>query len=289
LNTLNNIFNEPIEIDGVSEDNPIKIYPIILSDYEKFQELSKILYISKNHFPDTDFPLLGLIFQLRESLQMSYENLIATFEKLFSMVTKEDVKFVSNNKIEGFVLINKQNEIDRLDIFFEKLLLLLEKIEKKITCNKEIKNEKHNSECKENDLSNFNIITINNYDLIREVVMKQNLMFEEKVYKNEKVREWAKKTLEAKSKNQPKIGIEEVITTVSTLTGKHYSDLKKYSIYQIYSDFYRIRKGKAYDISITARCQGADIEVEDFAEDLDIYKNPYDGLFVDSNKLNKIN
>ena len=289
MNTLNNIFNEPIEIDGVSEDNPIKIYPIILSDYEKFQELSKILYISKNHFPDTDFPLLGLIFQLRESLQMSYENLIATFEKLFSMVTKEDVKFVSNNKIEGFVLINKQNEIDRLDIFFEKLLLLLEKIEKKITCNKEIKNEKHNSECKENDLSNFNIITINNYDLIREVVMKQNLMFEEKVYKNEKVREWAKKTLEAKSKNQPKIGIEEVITTVSTLTGKHYSDLKKYSIYQIYSDFYRIRKGKAYDISITARCQGADIEVEDFAEDLDIYKNPYDGLFVDSNKLNKIN
>ena len=114
-------------------------------------------------------------------------------------------------------------------------------------------------------------------------------MFEQKIYKNKIVQEWAMQVIESKMKDRAKIGMEEMITTVSIFTGKHYWDLEKYSIYQIYSEFYRIRKSKAYDFSMMAACQGAKVDNIDFAEDLDIYKNPYDDLFVSNDKLNKFN
>ena len=133
------------------------------------------------------------------------------------------------------------------------------------------------------------IINPNNYEIVREIIMKQNVMFERKVFKSKIVQDWAMKVLESKMKGHAKIGIEEMLTTVSTRTGKHYWDLEKYSIYQIYSEFYRIRKGKEYDFSMMAACQGAEIDSIDFAEDLDLYKSPYDDLFVDNDKLNKFN
>lgn len=130
-----------------------------------------------------------------------------------------------------------------------------------------------------------NIIHRENYDEIRKIVMRQNIMFEPRIYKNKIVQEWAELTLQAKMKNQPKITIEDMITTISTFTGKHYWDLEKYTIYQIYSEFYRIRKFKNFDGAFMLRSQGADVPIEDFGENLELYKNPYDSIFVDNSKL----
>jgi hypothetical protein len=240
LSNLNYLFAQPDYIDGFDKENSIYIYPVKLKDYDKFQDLSKILYISKNHFGENEYPLLALLFMARDSLGIGLENLITNLSELFSLITNKKAQFITG-KVEGFLL----------------------------------------------DDNNF--ISVHNYEDIRKIIMKQNLMFEQKVYKNPKVQEWANKVLESKSKNQPKIGMEEILTTVSVFTGKHYWDLENYTIYQIYSEFYRIRKLKSYDISAMARSHGADVEIDDFAEDLDIYKNPYDSLFVNSDKLNKFN
>jgi hypothetical protein len=238
--SLQYLFAQNDYIDGIDKKTPIIIHPIKLLAYNKFQDCSKLLYVSKNHFADTNYSLLELLFLARESLEISYEDLINKLCQLFSLVTHKEVIFVTD-KYEGFLI------------------------------------------------DNINLIHVNNYDAIREIIMKQNLMFEQKVFKNKKVQEWANKVIEAKTKNQPKIGMEEIITTVSTFTGKHYWDLQNYTIYQIYSDFYRIRKMKSYDTTTMAKSHGADIEIDDFAEDLDIYKNPYDSLFVSKNKLSNLN
>lgn len=132
-------------------------------------------------------------------------------------------------------------------------------------------------------------VGVENYPFIREIIMKQNLIHEPKVFKDPAVQEWADIVMQSKSKNAPKITIEDMITTVSVETGKHYAELANYSKYQLYSDFYRIRKIKNYDLSLMARSNGADVPIEDFAEDLDMHKNPYDDLFVDSKKLDKFN
>ena len=134
-----------------------------------------------------------------------------------------------------------------------------------------------------------NFINSENYEDIRKEIMRQNLMHEQKVYKTELMRKWAEKAMKAKQKTAPKISLEDIITTISVGCSKTYSELENYTIYQIYSDFYRLRKMVEYDSNVQFRCAGADLKLEDYAEDLDLYHNPYDDLFVSADKLGGLN
>ncbi|TBL76391.1 hypothetical protein EYB31_19765 [Paenibacillus thalictri] len=129
-----------------------------------------------------------------------------------------------------------------------------------------------------------------NYEQVRMVIMQQNLMFEQKIFKNKLAQEWAGKVLEAKSKGGVKITLEDMITTVSALTGKTYEQLAEQSIYQLSADFKRIVKDKDYHTNIAQICAGASgVTIRHFAEQIDMFENPYDSLFVDKNKLTNLN
>jgi hypothetical protein len=217
MEKLKYIFAQPDYIEGINKDNPITIYPVRLKDYDKFIEASHLLHISKNHFEETEYPLLVLVFMCMQQLNLTQEELVKKLEDIFSIVTRKEVKFISDEKtkIEGFVI------------------------------------------------NNTNIITTQNYEQIREIIMKQNLMFEQKVYKNKLVQEWANKVLESRSKNSSKISIEDIITTVSVYKGKDYCELIDYTIYQIYADFYRIRKMKKYDTDTLFATVAEKVTIED--------------------------
>ena len=133
------------------------------------------------------------------------------------------------------------------------------------------------------------LINASNYETIREIVMKQNIIFEQKIYKTKVMNEWAAKVIKVKQKNSANITFEDMISTVSVGCGKHYWDLENYTIYQLYSDFYRFRKIHDYEAGVQFRCAGADTKVDDYAENLDLYHNPYDDLFISSDKLTGIN
>src|SRR5690606_20641865 len=120
------------------------------------------------------------------------------------------------------------------------------------------------------------IINKYNYDLVRQVIMKQNLMFEQKVYKDKIVQSVMHKVFEARAKNSIKMEFEDMISTVSVFTGKHYWDLAEYTVYQLKTDFNRISKFKAYDTSVSAKIAGSDEKIEHFAENVDLFKSPYD-------------
>ncbi len=121
------------------------------------------------------------------------------------------------------------------------------------------------------------IIHKDNYEQIRNIIMHQNLMFDQKVYKDKIVEKYMYKSLEVKAKNSIKMEFEDMISTVSVFTGKHYWDLEEYTIYQLKSDFNRISKFKNYDTSIAFKCVSTEpIKVEHFAENVDMFKNPYD-------------
>lgn len=134
---------------------------------------------------------------------------------------------------------------------------------------------------------NNQMVTAQNYEEIRKVIFHQNILFEPKVYKTKAMQEWAEKVLKARSKNAANISLEDMITTVSVFTGKHYWDLEKYSIYQLKSDFNRIEKVKVYDAtSISfANPYAKDIKLEHFAEHLNLYQNPYENLFKPKENL----
>jgi hypothetical protein len=233
INCLKNILARPEYIEGVGN-----IYPILIKDYDKFQNCSGILNISKNHFKDIDAPLLDLIFVCANQLGTTERDLIINFNELFSLVLRKEIRF--NNSC--WIDIENKCKIDSL-----------------------------------------------NYEQIRSVIMKQNLMFEPKVYKTELMNKWAKKAMEAKRKNAPKITLEDMLSTISTQCGKHYWELENYTIYQIYTDFYRSRKRINHDVSVQYKCVDGKFPIEEYAESLDLYHNPYDDLFVSSDKLGGLN
>ena len=76
------------------------------------------------------------------------------------------------------------------------------------------------------------------------------------------------------------------------MAGKHYWDLEKYTIYQLKYDFNRICKIKDYESqSMMFANPYADLsklKMEHFAENIDMYENPYDGLFKERSSLIKI-
>jgi hypothetical protein len=225
------------------------IYPIEVKDYDDFQECANILYISKNHFQDGEKYPLLDLVIFGFKEEERKEN-ISNLEKLFTLTLHKEVFFIMlENNTYGFIVNNREFD--------------------------------ENSE--------VNVITNENYEQLRSVIMKQNIMHEQKVFKNPLVQQWANTVIESKAKNSVKISMEDMLTTVSVVKCKDYDELDNYSIYQVYADFYRIRKMKSYDSSVLFRTVSNDVKIEDFAEDLDLYHNPYDDLFVSNNKLNKFN
>jgi hypothetical protein len=135
---------------------------------------------------------------------------------------------------------------------------------------------------------NEQIINDDNYEEFRNIVLKQNIIIEPKVYKSKMMQEWAEKVLEARSKDAANITMEDMVTTVAVVSGKHYWDLEKYSIYQLKSEFQRINKIKVYDTQsiMFANPYASDIKLDHFAEYLDMYEDPYKDVFKSKDNMN---
>jgi hypothetical protein len=139
-------------------------------------------------------------------------------------------------------------------------------------------------------VDNTNIISTHNYDEIRKIIMKQNLMFDQKVYKDPLVQEWANKVLLSRQKKNAKITLEDMITTVKSYQGITYQQIMEQTIYQLYADFYRIGQIMQFEqASLFSTVSMEKITIEYFAQNIDMFKSPYDDLFVSSSKLNKFN
>lgn len=226
-----------------------EIYPVKIKDYNKFMKCAGILNFKKDHFENQ------LDGDLLEKVKLLDILLRLGFD---------DETYI-NNLIELFELVLKKdvaliNQYD-LDSYYFKI------------------DEDHS-------------ITSDNFDQLRRLIMKQNILHEPKVFKNKLVKEWAEKVLKAREKQSANITFEDMISTISALTGKHYWDIGEYTVYQLKSEFGRIAKDKAYEASwyqIIASQGAAKINIEHFAENLNLMKNPYDDLFKSKDKLSNIN
>jgi hypothetical protein len=136
---------------------------------------------------------------------------------------------------------------------------------------------------------NNQIINSNNYEIIRNHVLHQNIIFEPKIYKNPAIRKWAEKVLAARGKNSPNVTLEDKLSTVSVFTGKHYWELAEYNMYQLNYDFNRIIKFKNYDsqaiMFANPYADMSKMKLEHFAENINMYENPYDGIFKEKNLM----
>jgi len=127
------------------------------------------------------------------------------------------------------------------------------------------------------------------YDELRKVVLHQNLLIEPKVFKNPMMQEWADKVLASRNRKSANVRLEDMVTTVAALSSKHYEDLESYSMYQLKSEFYRHKHIKHYDSIANAYGNpyaASEIELPEFAQDLDLYADPYKDIFKSDKDMN---
>lgn len=134
------------------------------------------------------------------------------------------------------------------------------------------------------------VIHKDNYEILRKTIMKQNLIFEPRIFKNPLVQKWAESVIKARQKNAIKMTVEDMITTVHIYAGISYNEILEYTIYQLNASFNRINKFKDFDIKVTFQAAGAEkIKLNHYAEEVNMFKNPYDDLFKKQNEFKNIN
>lgn len=141
-----------------------------------------------------------------------------------------------------------------------------------------------------NDTNTF-IISPNNFDKVRQVILKQNLLYEPKIYENEITQKWAEKVKKARRRKSKPISMESMINALRSDLKISYKEISEMNILQFNFDYARMIHVQNYNKATFYGILSSDVPNINFVEDLleEIIKNPDDDIFKDSSsiKLNK--
>ena len=249
--TLNLLFNEPCNID-----DKCTVYPISVKDYEKFMGYTKYLSLSKKQL------MLG-----------DKDNLLQTVI-LISVA----------EKTQGQLDLTNPKTIDSMNDVLEDFCRMFSIITKK------------KIECKSSNNGGFyfvgekTLIDSNNYDDIREAIMKMTLLKEPKVFKDKLAQKWYNKALIAKQKSRPKIELEDIIIIVSQDLKMSLKDMINMNVFQLYSYYYRIINRDNYDKLMNFKLVTDKVPNTSFSNSVIemLYKDDDSDMYLDGNTLNKM-
>lgn len=252
---LKDIYGEPEFIVGLGN-----VYPVNNLKFEEFSMYSFLLKFSKAH---TD----------KENIEK-----MSTFDAiLFGRIKK----FGDMDEVKKmFSKMSEMEEIKfKIDCFKEMLKILLKVNKVDFIAEKSVFHIK--DELEDRYLGSFN------YDIFRKIVMRQNIILEEKIYKDKMVEKFMKLRRRKDEKNAPNINLESMVNSISVATGKGYDELKNYSYYQIVMDFQRISKEKEQEFKILKQQEGS-ISLVEFAENIDLYTHRDESYKKSMNSLKEL-
>lgn len=129
---------------------------------------------------------------------------------------------------------------------------------------------------------NNGVITRDNYDYIRNEIIKINNIKLPKQAKTKELQEWFDKAHKAKiAQNKSNGDMEDIITSIMAFTGYTPDEIKKMTVYQINKLIARLNKISEFKANIQFLCAGAEkINLEHWSNRIDEYK---DDIIIDYN------
>jgi len=92
------------------------------------------------------------------------------------------------------------------------------------------------------------LICENNFDTIRQIILKQNILFEPIIYESDFKRKWAESVARGRAKSNKKgLSLAEIISIVREGLKISYDEINKLNIFQLYVDFYRLDNTKSFE------------------------------------------
>lgn len=126
-----------------------------------------------------------------------------------------------------------------------------------------------------------------NFEIFREVCMKQNLLYEPRTEKNDLLQEWLELARETKMRATEEVDIESICQLVAVYKGISPFELKEYTYYQLIAEYSRITIIDAQGYVMLLRSQGVDEKIPTTSKKIDLYKNPDDDLVKIENQSPK--
>jgi len=129
-------------------------------------------------------------------------------------------------------------------------------------------------------LINDGLITRDNYDYIRNEIIKVNNIRLPNQAKTKELQEWFDKAYKARNAQNKNAGdMEDIITSIMAFTGYTPEDIKKMTVYQVNKLIARLNKISEYNTNIQFLCAGAEkINLEHWSSKIN---NGNDDITVD--------
>ncbi|MGL4450750.1 MAG: hypothetical protein ACRCX8_18975 [Sarcina sp.] len=207
------------------------IYPVRIKDFKEFSKYIYLLKITKEKLQIEDSELSDLSIAILGYTKVHTDELGLEFEDAY--------KLTVDNFIELIKIVT--HKIFELGSIGDEIAFI----------------------CEEDDRT-FEI-SESNFSDFRDIVLKQNVVVEEKEYKDKVVNKWLKKARKAHSKDG---GIEfaEMLAVVKNHTGITYRDLAMENIFQLQLDFKTVVLNKSYDTSILFKTVTDKVESVDYTK-----------------------
>lgn len=122
-------------------------------------------------------------------------------------------------------------------------------------------------------------ITKYNYEELRNLIMKQNLLFEPISSPSAQGNEIIQKAIESLNKKSVGMELESVCSVVSVYKGISDTELYEYTYYRLMLDYETIERLNNNIFNALFMAQGStEAKIQQLCEKIDLQRNPYDGL-----------
>lgn len=217
---MNDEIYENYYVENILFDSPccidgIEVYPIQVINWKAFQKYIPLFILSKDHY-----------------------------------------KLESNEDLLRFIIVNNSMYPNKSDINNELLIKMLSTF-----CNA------FNIICRCNDFtckiekdgflfyrkdSNYSI-NKNNFNDIRKVILKQNIIFEPIIYESKFKEKWANSVRRGRAKKAKKIPLSDIVNIVREGIGISYDEINKMNMFQLNVDFKRLQNTKNFESTMLLR------------------------------------
>lgn len=119
----------------------------------------------------------------------------------------------------------------------------------------------------------YSIESAESFDFHRELIMRMNVVKEEKVNPNPEIQKAIERSQRLKNQNAEKLTFADIVTSIVGYNGLSYSDINEFTIYQLYMTYYRIAQLKNYDTTtLFATVSTEKVEIEDWSKNIDLFE-----------------
>jgi hypothetical protein len=124
-----------------------------------------------------------------------------------------------------------------------------------------------------NDDQTLTMLTEENFDYYRKLIMEMNVLKEEKLSPNPEIQRAIDRSRALKSQDGDKLEFSDIVSSVVGYNGLSYIDLNEFTVYQLYMTYYRIAQIKNYDTTTLFATVASDkVNIENWSKHINLYE-----------------